>query len=392
MIDSSQKSNNEENFLDKLASFEILDSEPEIEFDLITAIVSQIFNAPIALISFFDGDRVFVKSAVGYTPKAEITFQGSLFSLSTAPLKIEDTLEDELTKHKKFYINDEQIDCYISAPLITEDGFTIGNICAINTKPKNVSDSQLSILAKLAKLVMEKLNNRVFLRNWIKISDERVHMLIHDLKNPMTTLCLHSELIGKFASNQEKVISMSAKMNKQSKAVVSSMNEILSSSRTENGIVKMQKIKLDLRDVLENVKRNLESKLKQQSQSLILSSQNEIYVYGDEYRLSLAFEHLIENAIKFSKKGGKIRLITNEDEDYVTVSIIDEGVGIIKEELDSLFTKFARLSAIGSGYQKSNGLGLSIAKMLIDLHKGKIWAESSGRNLGSTFYVALPKR
>ena len=390
MIDNNNQPIIPEHNLQKLESFEILDTQPEIEFDLITELASQVFNAPIALISFFNNEKVYIKSGFGYRSNTNLPLNNSLFAVSKGPVKIEDFNSNELTIGQTFELKDQQIRFYVSEPLITAEGFVIGNICAIDFEPKQITGNQLSMFRNLASLVLEKLNNRIFLRNWIKLNDERVHMLIHDLKNPMTTLCLHSELIGKLSNDQEKVINMSAKMNKQSKAVVNSMNEILSSSRTESGVVKMQKLKLNLGELLEKVKSNFSGALKEKSQNFSLNIEEETFIYGDENRLILAFNQLVDNAIKFSNEGDTIQIDVQTNEQDVVISIKDQGQGILSEEINQLFTKFASLSAVSSNYQQSHGLGLSIAKILIDLHKGKIYAESNGRNLGSTFYVSLP--
>ena len=390
MIDNNNQPIIPEHNLQKLESFEILDTQPEIEFDLITELASQVFNAPIALISFFNNEKVYIKSGFGYRSNTNLPLNNSLFAVSKGPVKIEDFNSNELTIGQTFELKDQQIRFYVSEPLITAEGFVIGNICAIDFEPKQITGNQLSMFRNLASLVLEKLNNRIFLRNWIKLNDERVHMLIHDLKDPMTTLCLHSELIGKLSNDQEKVINMSAKMNKQSKAVVNSMNEILSSSRTESGVVKMQKLKLNLGELLEKVKSNFSGALKEKSQNFSLNIEEETFIYGDENRLILAFNQLVDNAIKFSNEGDTIQIDVQTNEQDVVISIKDQGQGILSEEINQLFTKFASLSAVSSNYQQSHGLGLSIAKILIDLHKGKIYAESNGRNLGSTFYVSLP--
>jgi signal transduction histidine kinase len=128
-------------------------------------------------------------------------------------------------------------------------------------------------------------------------------------------------------------------------------------------------------------------------------------IHCDMQRLVQAFRNIISNAIKFTPDGGRIDITASvqpgENGDHVLVSISDTGVGINKEDLELIFEKFYRAydpSLHSSGAYKfmgaGPGLGLTIARGVIEGHGGKVWAESSGHNMetgpGSTFYVLLP--
>ena len=100
--------------------------------------------------------------------------------------------------------------------------------------------------------------------------------------------------------------------------------------------------------------------------------------------------NLISNAIKYSD-AGQIQLNVSSDPggQQLVVSVKDTGIGIAREDLGDLFSKFKQLKSFDKS-RKGTGLGLVVSKGIIDSHNGKIWAESAGENLGSTFYFSLP--
>lgn len=374
----------------KVKNYEVLDTIPEGEFDTITKLIAEIFNTPIAIISFVDKEHVFIKASNIKIIERNLTRSESLDGDLDESKFFEDTQQVNSLTGKKYFINQQEIRFYVSNTLQTNDGFKIGTISAIDFKPNKVSKTQLKQLKIIANLIMVKLNNRILTRKTLRAHDERIHMLIHDLKNPMTAISLQAELIGKFASANEKAVSMATNIYNQSKKIVNNLNAILNESKTELGIIKMQKSEIDLLSVINQVALNYQTILNQNHLSLTINIDVPLLIFGDESSLTTVFEQLIDNAIKFSAPNTEIKINYELKENEIIIAITDEGVGILAEELNKIFIKLITLSSIPVNNQPSNGLGLSLAKTLIDLHNGKIWAESLGRNSGTTFYVSLP--
>ena len=132
--------------------------------------------------------------------------------------------------------------------------------------------------------------------------------------------------------------------------------------------------------------------LKHKGQSISINIYEPILIFGDVNKLTVIFSQLIDNAIKFSPLGTAINISHQLTTTELTVSVNDQGVGLTTEDLDKIFTKFAPLSAKPTGTESANGFGLITAGAFIDMHKGKLWAESPGKGLGTTFYVKLPLR
>jgi signal transduction histidine kinase len=101
-------------------------------------------------------------------------------------------------------------------------------------------------------------------------------------------------------------------------------------------------------------------------------------------------DNLISNAIKYSEHGKEIRVSVAQTGATVRIAVADKGQGLSSEDMELLFKDFQKLSARPTGGEGSTGLGLSVVKHLIELHGGKVWAESAGKGQGSTFYVELP--
>jgi signal transduction histidine kinase len=113
-------------------------------------------------------------------------------------------------------------------------------------------------------------------------------------------------------------------------------------------------------------------------------------VSGDVERLREAVDNLVGNAVKYSPIGGRILVTAGRRDGEAVVSVADQGPGLSPEDRGRLFGRFQRLSAKPTGGESSTGLGLSIAKRIVDLHKGRIFVESPAPSGGAVFSIALP--
>ena len=114
-----------------------------------------------------------------------------------------------------------------------------------------------------------------------------------------------------------------------------------------------------------------------------------IFVRADKVRLNEVLYNIISNAIKYSPSGGNITFDAHSDGDFVTVSIIDSGIGMTNDQIDYIFDEFYKADESRHDID-SSGLGLSICKYIVEKHGGRIWAESPGLEKGSTFYFTIP--
>lgn len=384
---------NDEIRLKKLRHYEILDTPPENAFDTIALLAAQIFDTPSAFVTFVDQDRVFFKANFSALESNVVKRDESFCSLAILDQQV--TVFEDTHAFPEFLTNpyvsaNGGIRFYAGAPLKTSEGFRLGTVCVIDSVARKPTEKQLNMLHMLSVVVMEKLESRIATRKTLRAHDDRLHMLVHDLKNPMTTISLQSELIGRIPEMNDKAVMIAGKINQQSKNIVDSLNNILSAARNEHGHVKLVKTKVNLTQVLKEVETNFEIILEDKNQKLSNKVNDTVEIYADGEKVKDIFENLISNASKYSEPGSEFIINLIPGDNKVTVTIKDNGLGLSSDDIKKLFIKFAKLSSVPTGRERSDGLGLSIVKTLVDLHKGKVWAESEGKNLGSTFFVELP--
>ncbi|HMQ02137.1 MAG TPA: ATP-binding protein, partial [Candidatus Doudnabacteria bacterium] len=115
-----------------------------------------------------------------------------------------------------------------------------------------------------------------------------------------------------------------------------------------------------------------------------------VKVKCDKVRIGQVISNLLSNAIKYTDSGEvNVHLGMDAEQKQVVVAIKDTGLGVSREDLAVLFSKFKQLKTFDSN-RKGTGLGLVVSRGIVEAHKGKIWAESAGENLGSTFSFSLP--
>ena len=115
-----------------------------------------------------------------------------------------------------------------------------------------------------------------------------------------------------------------------------------------------------------------------------------LFFRGDRNMINSVFLNLITNSIKFMKRGGMIKLSADHDDSYITVMIMDNGIGMSKENLEKLFRIDEHFSTAGTSNEMGTGLGLILCKELIEKNNGKIWVKSE-EEIGTTFFFTLPK-
>lgn len=344
--------------LAKLVYYEILDTPSESAFDLIAKLAAEIFDVPNAGICFQAEEQFFWKAQMG--------------SAVELPQK------------------DDVLPFFTSVSIKSPEGYVLGLIYAADYQKKVSTEQQLGMLKLLADMVTEKLEARIAIRRTFRAYDDRLHVLVHDLKNPMTTISLQSELLGRIPGIDEKVSLIAGKINGQSKRMIDHLNDILSNARKESHSFKPKKTKVDLNELIRAAALDLDFKLMDKNQSVLIDIDSPSEIFGDGDKLKIVFCQLIDNAVKFSPKGKEIKITHQRAENEITIAIQDNGVGLTKEDMDKIFLKFAPLSAVATEHENTYGLGLITANALIDIHKGKLWAESEGKDMGTTFYIMLP--
>ncbi len=113
------------------------------------------------------------------------------------------------------------------------------------------------------------------------------------------------------------------------------------------------------------------------------------HIDGDNVKINIALSNLVKNAIQFTEPGGAVKIIIEEDSGYIKIAVIDDGIGIPAKDLPRVFERFFQVETHLTRRYGGMGLGLAVAKAMVELHDGRIWAESEVGK-GSTFTFLLP--
>ncbi|MES2418096.1 MAG: GAF domain-containing sensor histidine kinase [Bacteroidota bacterium] len=392
-LPTSRIPENETERVQKLHAYDILDTPAENTFDKIAVLAAQIFNTPIAQVTFVDRERVFFKANISPLATTEIERKDSFCAI--AILNEETTLIEDMHQIPELATNpfvamENGVRFYAGAPLKTMEGLQLGTLCVLDTQPRTVNPQQLKMLETLSSIIIDELELRLAARKAIRIQNDTMNRIVHDLKNPNTTIALSAELIKLKADDPKIVLDFADRIKNAANNVLTNLNNLLDISQVENGSLQLNLQEINLLDTLQIVKKNFELLAAQKQQQLLISCNCNPILFADPLRLQEAFENLLSNAIKYAEKNTTIFINIKKNQNQVTIEFKDQGQGLTKEDMGNLFVKFAKLSAVPTAREHSNGLGLSIVKMLVELHKGKVWAFSEGKNKGASFYISIP--
>ncbi|MEJ7694609.1 GAF domain-containing sensor histidine kinase [Daejeonella sp.] len=386
---------NDASRLKKLSRYDILDTPAETYFNTIALMAAEIFDTSGALVTFVDKDRVFFKANVSSLLVNEIKREDSLCSLTVLNDEVTvfcDTHDTPDLLLSPYVSAEGGIRFYAGAPITTMEGYNIGTVCVIDDQPRSeVTVKQLKLLKLLSTLTLEKLESRLSERNSAHAYDDNIHRLVHDMKNPITSIIGYSQLINEEENSPEMLSEYAGKIEMVSKGMEQNLNNLLCDAKSEHAAIDLNLESVSVSELLDYLKSSFEIALKNKGQRLIIHCDEEACCKIDRQRIQDALGNLLSNSIKYSHLNSDIHVNCSSAGDEILFEFKDFGVGLTEEDLKKLFVKFARLSSVPTAHERSNGLGLSIVKMLVQLHAGKVWATSAGKNKGSSFFIMFPK-
>jgi signal transduction histidine kinase len=242
-------------------------------------------------------------------------------------------------------------------------------------------------------LKLEAANKR--LKQLDKLKSEFLSFASHQVKTPMTVIKGFASLIydGTYGSVPEKVKEAAIHIKEVADQTVRLVDNFLDLRKIEEGRMEYKFTEVNIIELIKNIVEELRLMAQEKGLDLtfktLKTNLSEIKIKADEQKLKQVIQNLIENAIKYTDKGF-VKVELKEEKDSVLIIVRDSGRGISKELLPNLFQQFSRDTKIPKEI-RGTGLGLYIAKEIINVHRGKIWAESKGEGKGSIFYVELPK-
>jgi signal transduction histidine kinase len=385
--------------------YEIFDSPPEEPFDRIVSIVSALFGTPLAAITLVDRERSFHKAEIGFgvseMPRADEMCDRVISRDDVLIIKDAHESPQELVQPMmKFGVR-----FYVGAPLRTHDGVKIGTLCAVDPEPHEVTESQAWILEQLAKVVIDEMELRLAARKMAEAEvelrrlnqeleasnrnkSEFLASMSHELRTPLNGILGASELLGQelFGPLNEKQAEYVGDIRQSGTHLLSLIDDVLDLSRIEAGVFELRLEPIDAGALMRSCAAVVRGLASSNSVALEVSPPSEaLTLQVDERRTTQVACNLLSNALKFSPPGSKVSFRAWRDDGEAVFVVEDEGPGIATEMQERIFDQFFRVASD----QEGTGLGLPLARQLVELHGGRIWLESAPGE-GSRFYFALP--
>ncbi len=219
-------------------------------------------------------------------------------------------------------------------------------------------------------------------------------MASHQLRAPLTVIKGYISMIleGVYGEIDETVKEKLKRTYQSNERLTKLVSDLLNVSRIEAGKIEMKFEKVNLESLISVLIKELSIQAKKKGLFLKFEKPKKELpeILLDKEKITQAVLNIIDNAIKYTEKGGVTVKIKKLNHKKVQIIISDTGMGMTKEDISSLFEIFTRGTVKASSAAEGIGLGLYIAKRFIEMQKGKIWAESKGKGKGSVFYIELP--
>ena len=314
------------------------------------------------------------------------------------PLIIQDTKADQ--RHFKVVdrVTKHETHSLAAVPIIVR-GEIIGVLEALNKRDDtHYTEEDLTILATLAALAAQAMRN-VHLERKVKIArtqlaelerlkSDFIAITSHELRTPLGLILGHAtflkELVGKeHAAQLDTIIKNATRL----KEIIENLSDV---DNVQTGSARVRSRKVSMAKVAEDVVLTFQDEAN--AKNITLTSEwGDLphYIEADGVKINIALSNLVKNALQFTNSGGTVRIKVEGDSGYVKVTVSDDGIGVPAKELPKVFDRFFQVEAHLTRKHGGMGLGLAVAKSMIELHGGRIWAESE-EGKGSTFTFLLP--
>ena len=273
---------------------------------------------------------------------------------------------------------------YVFAVSESADKLFDKNVEYINLPPEMVE-----VEKKLNHFKTEAIKNERLARENEQKKDELIVYLAHDIKTPLTSmigyLSLLSEIKDMPQEQRNRYIDIALDKSYRLEDLI---NELFDVARFNSEKIVLEKEEINLNLMLEQIADDFYPTLKEMNKKINFTSDEKTILYADPDKLNRVFNNLIKNAVNYSKENTDIDISILNKENQATVKITNKGKQIPKEKLDKIFEKFYRLDSSRTSKTGGSGLGLAIAKEIVELHGGRIYAESDMKE--TTFSVILP--
>lgn len=239
--------------------------------------------------------------------------------------------------------------------------------------------------------VTERRTAEEALQEAARRKDEFLAMLAHELRNPLAPILNGVQILRRLGPPEPVLIQQGEMIERQVIHMKRLLDDLLDVSRITRRKIRLELRRLDVARLLHQAAETVSSVVGAKRQNLTISVPgSSIYVTADETRLTQVITNLLQNAAKYTEDGGRIDLIAESDETFVTIRVKDTGIGMSPAMLQQAFELFSQAERALDRSQGGLGIGLTIVKELVEMHGGSVSAHSAGPGRGSTFTVRIP--
>jgi len=291
---------------------------------------------------------------------------------------------------------------YVSSatmPLLV-DRNPIGVLAFYFTAPVNFDDEYRALLVSVAQDCAQALDRarlyesaqkaRAEAESANRLKDEFVSIVSHELRGPLNAILGWTEMLRQGSLDSDSARRALQALHDNAARQARLIDELLDFSRVSSGHLKLEQEEVEVSELLQGVVESLIPDTVGKGVTLEFGEVPQALIEGDRSRLEQVFFNLLGNALKFTPSGGRIEVAVDQHEDAIEVHVTDSGMGIEPELLPHIFDRFTQGDRAAGREYGGLGLGLSIARQLVEAHEGQIRVESRGKGHGATFSVVLP--
>ncbi len=221
--------------------------------------------------------------------------------------------------------------------------------------------------------------------------NEFLAMLAHELRNPLAPISNAARALRLGSRDGEALRSASDMLERQVGQMARLVDDLLDMSRITRGKIELRKQRVELAPIVEQAVEAVRAQYRSMNQELTVTwPQTPLLLDADPARLAQVVGNLLNNACKFTEKGGRVWLTIEQDGDQAVIRVRDTGIGIAAEDLPLVFEMFAQVDTSLERSRDGLGIGLTLVKTLVEMHGGTVQADSDGAGRGSEFTVRLP--
>ncbi len=260
-----------------------------------------------------------------------------------------------------------------------------------SSSPLRDAEGQIAGLVVVFQDITERKQSEQKLRDADRRKDEFLAMLAHELRNPLAPIRNSLNILRLISHRDPTIEHVGQMMERQVNHMVRLVDDLLEVSRITRGTIELRTEPVEIAGVVRSAVETSQPLIEAGGHQLAVSLPPEpLTVQADPVRLSQVVANLLNNAAKYTDRGGQIWLSVKREGDWVSISVRDSGIGIAPEMLPHVFQLFTQIDRNSARGQGGLGIGLTLVKSLTEMHGGEVQAHSAGLGQGSEFVVRLP--